>query len=153
MELAGNWPLDLSPRGLGTGARPDAHGVRRRINRIELADGHRVSDTSDATAERRDASAEPDLRTSHRRRIPGRLSDQRRAYDEMRARGPVAHSDFLGWSLFAHRDVVEAVRDTVAFSRPSPGVSRELVGAHDPHVRRGLRQLGVDGCPDSRHGL
>jgi len=54
-------------------------------------------------------------------RDPSVLSDQRRAYDEMRARGPVAHSDFLGWSLFAHRDVVEAVRDTVAFSRPTPG--------------------------------
>ena len=54
-------------------------------------------------------------------RDPSVLSDQRRAYDEMRARCPVAHSDFLGWSLFAHRDVVEAVRDTVAFSRPTPG--------------------------------
>jgi hypothetical protein len=59
-------------------------------------------------------------------RDPSVLTDQRRAYDEMRARCPVAHSDFLGWSLFTHRDVVEAVRDTVTFSSATKRRARRL---------------------------
>jgi hypothetical protein len=50
-------------------------------------------------------------------RDPSVLSDQRQAYDEMRHRCPVAYSDALGWSLFAHRDVVEAVHDTASARR------------------------------------
>jgi cytochrome P450 len=44
------------------------------------------------------------------------LKDQRRAYDEMRERCPVAHSTFLGWSLFRHSDVAAALADTQALS-------------------------------------
>jgi hypothetical protein len=31
--------------------------------------------------------------------------DQQRAYDDIRERCPVAHSKFMGWSLFRHQDV------------------------------------------------
>lgn len=44
------------------------------------------------------------------------LADQRRAYDEMRERCPVAHSAFLGWSLFRHADVTAVLADPQAFS-------------------------------------
>lgn len=44
------------------------------------------------------------------------LNDQRRACDEMRERCPVAHSEFLGWSLFRHADVAAALADPQAFS-------------------------------------
>jgi hypothetical protein len=63
-------------------------------------------------------------------RDPSVLSDQQRAYDEMRSRCPVANSDFLGWSLFAHRDVVEAVRDTGTFS--SATKRRAIPNGMDP---------------------
>jgi len=44
------------------------------------------------------------------------LADQRAAYDDMRERCPVAHSEFLGWSLFRHADVAEAAADPTRFS-------------------------------------
>lgn len=50
------------------------------------------------------------------------LCDQRAAYDEMRERCPVAYSDFLGWSLFRHHDVVDVVEDPATYS----SVSRHL---------------------------
>jgi cytochrome P450 len=72
-------------------------------------------------------------------RDPSVLGDQQRAYDEMRARCPVAHSDFLGWSLFTHRDVVEAVRDTVTFS--SATKRRAIPNGMDPPEHTVYRQL------------
>ena len=51
------------------------------------------------------------------------LHDQRAAYDEMRERCPVAYSDFLGWSLFRHEDVVRVLNDPDAFSN---AVSRHI---------------------------
>lgn len=47
---------------------------------------------------------------------PGVLRDQRSAYDEMRERCPVAHSEVMGWSLFRHGDVTAVTGDPVAFS-------------------------------------
>ncbi len=44
------------------------------------------------------------------------LCDQRKAYDEMRERCPVAYSDFLGWSLFRHEDIVRVLNDPGTFS-------------------------------------
>ena len=44
------------------------------------------------------------------------LSNQIKAYDGMRRRCPVAHSDYLGWSLFRHEDVVRALDDHGTFS-------------------------------------
>ena len=49
--------------------------------------------------------------------------DQRAVYDEMRERCPVAYSDFLGWSLFRHEDIVHALNDPDTFSN---AVSRHL---------------------------
>lgn len=51
-----------------------------------------------------------DPRTEEARR------DQRAAYDKMRRTCPVAHSDFLGWSLFRHGDVMRALLDHETFS-------------------------------------
>lgn len=53
--------------------------------------------------------------TSHRRqpdwdpRSEAVLSDQAAAYDAMRHRCPVAYSDYLGWSMFRHKDVVRVL--------------------------------------------
>lgn len=44
------------------------------------------------------------------------LSNQIKAYDAMRGRCPVAYSDYLGWSLFRHQDVVRVLDDHHAFS-------------------------------------
>lgn len=44
------------------------------------------------------------------------LRDQRAAFDALRERCPVAHSDFLGWSVFRHADVVRALHDPATFS-------------------------------------
>lgn len=51
------------------------------------------------------------------------LRDQRAAYDEMRERCPVAYSEFLGWSLFMHEDIVRVLNDPGTFSSV---VSRHL---------------------------
>jgi cytochrome P450 len=42
--------------------------------------------------------------------------DQRSSYDEMRSRCPVAHSEFMGWSLFRHEDVTRVLLDHDTFS-------------------------------------
>jgi cytochrome P450 len=47
---------------------------------------------------------------------PEILDDQQRAHDQMRDRCPVAWSDFLGWSLFKHEDVIAVARDPTSFS-------------------------------------
>lgn len=49
-------------------------------------------------------------------RSPAVLADQRRAYDRMRERCPVAHSDYLQWSVFRHADVVRILHDHATFS-------------------------------------
>ena len=45
--------------------------------------------------------------------------DQRHAYDEMRERCPVAHSEFLGWSLFRHADIAAVLSDPETYSNAS----------------------------------
>lgn len=42
--------------------------------------------------------------------------NQTDAYDRMRAKCPVAHSEALNWSLFSHEDVMRALRDPETFS-------------------------------------
>ena len=42
--------------------------------------------------------------------------DQRSSYDEMRRRCPVAHSEFMRWSLFRHQDVTRVLHDHKTFS-------------------------------------
>lgn len=52
-------------------------------------------------------------------RAPATLSDQRQAYDALRERCPVAHSEFLGWSLFRHQEIVDVVADPATYSSVS----------------------------------
>ncbi len=47
------------------------------------------------------------------------LGDQRQAYDRMREQCPVAHSKFMGWSLFRHEDVVAVLADPATFINTS----------------------------------
>jgi cytochrome P450 len=49
-------------------------------------------------------------------RSPSVLTDQLTAYDEMRRRGPMAYSDYLGWSVFSHGDVTRILDDPGTFS-------------------------------------
>lgn len=49
-------------------------------------------------------------------RDPAVLEDQRRAYDEMRERCPIAHSEFMGWSIFRHADVAEVMDDPATYT-------------------------------------
>lgn len=51
------------------------------------------------------------------------LRNQRATYDDMRERCPVAYSDFMGWSLFRHEDIVRVLNDPDTFSN---AVSRHL---------------------------
>ena len=44
------------------------------------------------------------------------LDDQIAAYDAMRQRCPVAHSEYLHWSLFRHADVMRVLNDHQTFS-------------------------------------
>lgn len=44
------------------------------------------------------------------------LADQIGAYDRMRETCPVAYSDYLGWSLFRHQDVLQVLGDHKTFS-------------------------------------
>ena len=53
-------------------------------------------------------------------RAPTVLEDQIAAYDELRGRCPVAHSDFLGWSVLRHDDVVRVLDDPQTFSNAVP---------------------------------
>ncbi|MGP2490513.1 cytochrome P450 [Mesorhizobium sp. PUT5] len=68
------------------------------------------------------------------------FSNQIKAYDEMRHRCPVAYSDYLGWSLLRHEDVVRALDDHHSFS--SAG-SRHLSvpSGMDPPRHTAYRQL------------
>lgn len=43
-------------------------------------------------------------------------ADQLRAYDRMRGRCPVAHSEHLGWSVFRHADVEAIAQNAATFS-------------------------------------
>ena len=52
-------------------------------------------------------------------RNPAILSDQRQAYDDMRERCPVAHSEFLDWSVFRHEDIVNILADPDTYSNSS----------------------------------
>ena len=47
---------------------------------------------------------------------PDVLRDQQAAYDAMRSRCPVAHSERLGWSLFRHEDITTVLADPETFS-------------------------------------
>jgi cytochrome P450 len=44
------------------------------------------------------------------------VADQVGTYDQLRSRCPVAHSEYLGWSVFRHADVVGVLTDLDTFS-------------------------------------
>jgi cytochrome P450 len=73
-------------------------------------------------------------------RDPSVLRDQRLAYDDMRARCPVAHSDFLGWSLFRHEDIAGVLADPETYSSASKhrAAPNGMDGAEHARYRRVL---------------
>lgn len=70
---------------------------------------------------------------------PSVLSDQQRAYDEMRERCPVAYSDASGWSLFRYDDVLRAANDPGEFS--SRTRHRVIPNGLDPPEHTAYRRL------------
>ncbi len=80
-------------------------------------------------------------------RDPSVLDDQRRAYDDMRERCPVAHSEFLDWSLFRHEDVAGVLADPTAYSNASkhPAIPN---GMDPPEHTRYRRVLEPYFAPD-----
>ena len=70
-------------------------------------------------------------------RDPAVLVDQRQAYDRMRETCPVAHSEFMGWSLFRHGDIVRVLEDPATYSSASrhPAIPSGI----DPPAHAGLR--------------
>lgn len=67
------------------------------------------------------------------------LRDQVAAYDEMRRRCPVAHSDLLGWSLFRHEDVARVIADAETFSNVI-STHRSVPNGMDPPEHTAYRQ-------------
>lgn len=49
-------------------------------------------------------------------RAPEVVADQLGAYDAIRARCPVAHEDYLGWTAFTHAEAVRVLSDHETFS-------------------------------------
>ncbi|HMM41537.1 MAG TPA: cytochrome P450 [Thermomicrobiales bacterium] len=72
-------------------------------------------------------------------RDPSVLRDQREAYDRMREECPVAFSDFLGWSVFRHGDIVGILDDPGAFSSRSRHLA--IPNGMDPPEHTGYREL------------
>jgi cytochrome P450 len=66
------------------------------------------------------------------------LKDQRRAYDEMRERCPVAHSEFMGWSLFRHEDIAIVLADPETYSNASRFLA--IPNGMDPPVHGRYRE-------------
>lgn len=70
-------------------------------------------------------------------RSPATLRNQRDAYDKMRETCPVAYSEFLGWSLFRHDDVVAVLSDPTAFRSASAHLA--IPNGMDPPVHTHYR--------------
>lgn len=70
--------------------------------------------------------------------------DQISAYDEMRGRCPVAHSAYMGWSVFRHDDVKQVLSDHDTFSsRVSRHVS--VPNGMDPPEHDAFRRI-IEPC-------
>ena len=67
------------------------------------------------------------------------LKDQRRAYDEMRERCPVAHSEFMGWSLFRHEAIATVLADPETYSNVSR--FQAIPNGMDPPVHGRYRKV------------
>ncbi len=68
------------------------------------------------------------------------LDNQIAAYDAMRRRCPVAHSDYLQWSLFRHADVKRALDDPQTFGN-SVSAHQSVPNGMDPPVHTAWRRL------------
>jgi len=68
------------------------------------------------------------------------LNDQIAAYDAMRKRCPVAHSDYLWWSLFRHEDVVRVLEDHETFSNAASN-HLSIPNAMDPPEHTPYRKI------------
>lgn len=66
------------------------------------------------------------------------LEDQRRAYDAMRERCPVAHSEFMSWSLFRHEDIAAVLSDPTTYSNASRFLA--IPNGMDPPVHSRYRE-------------
>lgn len=73
-------------------------------------------------------------------RSPEVQADQIASYDEMRRRCPVAHSDYLHWSLFRHSDVVRVLHDPETFSNAT-SAHLNVPNGMDPPQHSAYRQL------------
>lgn len=67
------------------------------------------------------------------------LEDQRRAYDDLRERCPVAHSRFMGWSLFRHEDITNVLADPETYSNVSR--FQAIPNGMDPPVHDRYRKV------------
>ncbi len=73
-------------------------------------------------------------------RAPEVSADQIGAYDAIRARCPVAHEDYLGWTVFTHADAVRVLTDHETFSnRVSAHLS--VPNGMDPPEHSGHRRV------------
>jgi len=66
------------------------------------------------------------------------LKDQRQGYDEMRERCPVAHSEFMGWSLFRHADIAMVLTNTETYSNVAQFLT--IPNGMDPPVHERYRE-------------
>ncbi len=68
------------------------------------------------------------------------LDNQIAAYDAMRNRCPVAHSDYLWWSLFRHADVMRVLQDHKTFSNTASN-HLSIPNAMDPPEHTNYRTI------------
>ncbi len=68
------------------------------------------------------------------------LDDQIAAYDAMRQRCPVAHSDYLWWSVFRHEDVKRVLEDDATFSNAASN-HLSIPNAMDPPEHTPYRKI------------
>ena len=66
--------------------------------------------------------------------------NQTRHQDEIRARCPVAHSEALGWSLFRHRDVMQALTEHAVFGN-QVSARRAVPNGMDPPEHTEFRRV------------
>lgn len=71
---------------------------------------------------------------------PDVLEDQRGAYDDLRGRCPVAHSDLLGWSVLRHADLLDVLHDHDTF-RNQVSQHLSVPNGMDPPEHTAYRRL------------
>lgn len=82
----------------------------------------------------------PEKPTDWNPRAANVLDDQIAAYDAMRHRCPVAHSDYLWWSLFRHADVMRVLHDPRSFSNAASN-HLSIPNAMDPPEHTPYRDI------------